>query len=137
MTTTVRSLLAGLLSGGAVVAFVLLFVLARARIGPPRLLAALAGIGVIAVLAVIGIGGLELLFQPPEEWWLERVETALEDVWNGYADAVLIGGLLVVGVGVLGRSLSNPTGESAYGLLVVAFICFSAALFALVGSRYS
>ncbi len=136
MTETVRSVLAGLLSGAAVVAFVLLFVLARTRIGPPWLLVSLAGIGVIAVLAVVGAGGLASLFRPTDEWWLGRVETTLEDVWNGYADAALVGGLLIVGLGSLGQSLSDPTGKSAYSLLVVAFICLGAASFAVVGSRY-
>jgi len=55
MAETVRSVIGGLLSGGAAVVFASLFVLARARIGPPWLLVSLAGIGVIAVLALVAV----------------------------------------------------------------------------------
>lgn len=93
--------------------------------------------GFVAVLGVAGVGGILSLFGTSEEWWLGRVETALEAAWNGYADVTLVGGLFVVGIAALGQSLSDPTSEPAYGLLVVAFICLGAAFLALVGSQYA
>lgn len=136
MRGTIHDALAGFLAGSAAFAFVVLFVLTRAGVAPLWLALAIATVGFAAALIAVGVDGLRTILRPDNQWWLERVETALEGTWNGYADTVLVGGLTVTGVVAAALLLVDPTAERAPGLLLVAFFGLNGALFVFAVARY-
>ncbi|RLM95464.1 hypothetical protein [Haloarcula sp. Atlit-7R] len=143
---SIGNALRGLTAGIAVLGYVTLFVLLQVRVVP---VSALAGIAVLATVALAVAGGRpavrRLLVRGSSaqadtpEWWLARLEPAVEDAWNAYADLVLTVGLLVISVGSFGGLITYPGDDPPFGLAIAGFlsmVCGLISLGFLIDSRY-
>ncbi|MUW15006.1 hypothetical protein GJ633_10285 [Halorubrum sp. CBA1125] len=143
MRSTLRRALRGILSGVSLLAFISLFLALQARIASPPLLAGLAAVGVVTLFAAGGRPALSRLFgraferdtghddDPEVDWWLARLEPALDDAWNRYADAVLTIGLAALGIGSFALVVAYPGEDPPLGLLVVGLFGINGALISL------
>jgi len=137
--TIFRGILAGIAGSG----FVMLFLFAQTRLVSIPIL---IGIGIISVIALVGAGGFSAVQQllgitsdtttetqdsEPAEWWLARVEPALENSWNTWSDAILTIGLGIVGIGSFVLLVTHPSDDPPLGLLVVGFLGINGALLSL------
>ncbi|WP_128903708.1 hypothetical protein [Halorubrum amylolyticum] len=147
MPSPLRCALRGILSGVSALAFVALGGALYARAAPPRVL---AGLAVVAVGTLLAAGGrsavLELLGRGPAadggttadslpdddpDWWLARIEPALDDSWNRWSEVVLTVGLAAVGVGSFALLVTHPGEEPPLGLLVTGTLGINGALMTL------
>lgn len=139
----VDNILRGTLAGVAGIGFVLLFLFAQTRLVPMPIL---IGMGILSVSALVAAGGFSAIQQllgittdatnetqdsGQTEWWLARVEPALEDPWNTWSDAILTIGLGIVGIGSLVLLVTHPSDDPPLGLLVVGFLGINGALLGL------
>lgn len=157
MRNSVVVALRGVLAGVAALAFVLFFLLAQLRTLSLSVLVGLLVVGVASLVAAVGPSAVRYLFgfgsprnvgtpsdagDPKDaggrsddseepEWWLARLEPALEDSWNTWSDVVLGLGLGVVGVGSLALLAVYPGDDPPIGLLVVGFLGINCALVSL------
>ncbi|EMA30084.1 hypothetical protein [Haloarcula japonica] len=138
--------LRGLSAGIAVLGYVSLFLLLQVRAAP---VSALAGIAVLSTAALVIAGGRPAVRQllghgsssqaDTSGWWLARVEPALEDAWNTYADLVLTVGLWSISIGSFGGLITYPGDNPPFGLAIVGFlsmVCGLISLGFLIDSRY-
>ncbi|NLV06715.1 hypothetical protein GOC83_11310 [Haloarcula rubripromontorii] len=143
---SIENALRGLTAGIAVLGYVSLFLLLQIRTTP---VSALAGIAVLATAALAVAGGRpavrQLLGRGPSsqadtpEWWLARLEPAVEDAWNAYADLVLTVGLWAISVGAFGGLITYPGDDPPFGLAIAGFlsmVCGLISLGFLIDSRY-
>jgi len=147
MRSALRRALRGTLSGVSALAFLALGGALYARTAPPTVL---AGLAVVAVGTLLAAGGrsavLELLGRGPTadgeggtnsdtgddpDWWLARVEPALDDSWNRWSEVVLTVGLAAVGVGSFALLVTHPGEEPPLGLLVTGTLGINGALMTL------
>ncbi|EMA01841.1 hypothetical protein SAMN05443574_104145 [Haloarcula vallismortis] len=138
--------LRGLTAGIAVLGYVSLFLLLQVRAAP---VSALAGIGALATAALAVAGGRPAVRQllgrgPPSQedtprWWLARLEPAVEDSWNTYADLVLTVGLWALSVGSFDGLITYSGDDPLFGLAIIGFlsmVCGLISLGFLIDSRY-
>ncbi|GCF12351.1 hypothetical protein Harman_02860 [Haloarcula mannanilytica] len=143
---SVSETLRGLAAGIAVLGYVALFLLLRFRSVPASVF---AGVAVLSTAALVAAGGRpafrQLLGRGPSTdaetpgWWLARVEPAVEDAWNAYADLILTVGLWAITVGAFGRLATYPGDDPPFGLVTVGFlsmVCGLISLGFLIDSRY-
>jgi len=143
---TVRNALRGLAAGVAVLGYVGLFLLLRLQTVPAS---ALAGVAVFSTAALVAAGGRSALRRllgrgsqsggDTPGWWLARIEPAVEDAWNAYADLILTVGLWTITVGAFGRLATYPGDDPPFGLVTVGFlamVCGLISLGFLIDSRY-
>ncbi|KAA9397289.1 hypothetical protein Har1130_07950 [Haloarcula sp. CBA1130] len=136
----------GLTAGIAVLGYVSLFLLLQVR-GTP--VAALVGIATLATAALVVAGGRpavrQLLGRASSSqadmpgWWLARLEPALEDVWNTYADLVLTVGLWAISIGSFVGLVTYPGDDPPFSLAIMGFlsmVCGLISLGFLIDSRY-
>jgi hypothetical protein len=145
---TAPSVLRGLVAGAAAFGFVLTFLFAQTGLVSPSVVLGIALASVAALFAAGGrpavrrLLGREPATTEPEadadaaaseevDWWLARVEPALESSWNAWSDWVLTIGLGVLGFGALGLLVTHPGDEPPLGLLVVGFLGINCALISL------
>ncbi|WP_336339012.1 hypothetical protein [Haloarcula brevis] len=130
--------LRGLTAGIGVLGYVTLFLLLQVRVAP---VSALAGIAALATAALAVAGGRPAVRQllgrgsssqeDTPEWWLARLEPAVEDAWNTYADLVLTVGLCAVSVGSFGALVAYPGDDPPFGLAIVGFLAMVCGLISL------
>lgn len=138
------SALRGLIAGVAGFGFVLTFLFVQTGlvslsvllvIGMVSIAALFAAGGRPAVRRLIGWGSAAPTDSDAEsadvDWWLARVEPALESSWNAWSDRVLTIGLGVLGVGAFGLLVTHPSDDPPLGLLVVGFLGINCALISL------
>jgi hypothetical protein len=137
--------LRGLAAGIAVLGYVGLFLLLRLQTVPAPVF---VGVAVLSTAALVAAGGRPALRRllgresSPDAtpgWWLARVEPAVEDVWNAYADLVLTVGLWAISIGSFGRLATYPGDDPPFGLVTVGFlsmVCGLISLGFLIDSRY-
>ncbi len=98
----------GFVSGLAGLGFVLIFLFAQTGIVSLPVLLAMGSVTIVALFAAGGRPAIRRLTGRAEttedemgetDWWLARVEPALEDPWNAWSDLVLSVSLAVVGIG--------------------------------------
>ena len=65
------------------------------------------------------------------DWWLARIEPALDDSWNRWSEAVLTVGLAAVGVGSFALLVTHSGEEPPIGLLVAGTLGINGALMTL------
>ncbi|WP_144922029.1 hypothetical protein [Halorubrum salsamenti] len=146
MRSALRRALRGILSGISALAFVALGGALYARAAPPRVV---AGLAVVAVGTLLAAGGrsavLRLLGRGPtpdgdgtadasaddSDWWLARVEPALDDSWNRWSEVVLTVGLAAVGVGSFALLATHSGEDPPLGLLVTGTLGINGALMTL------
>lgn len=135
----VRTALQGVLAGLAGTGFVLAFLFAQTGLLPPSVLAGTVLAALVALFAAGGRPALRRLAgrgrttdadQNPE-WWLARVDPALEDSWNAWSDLVLTVALAAVGLGSFGLLVAAPSDDPPLGLLIVGFLGLNGALISL------
>jgi hypothetical protein len=66
-----------------------------------------------------------------KDWWLSRVEPALEDSWNAWSDLVLTVGLGAVGIGSFALLVMSSSDDPPLGLLITGFLGLNGALISL------
>ncbi|KAA9409708.1 hypothetical protein ACNO8S_06585 [Haloarcula sp. KBTZ06] len=143
---SIGNALRGLTAGIAVLGYVSLFLLLQVRAAS---VSVLAGIAVLATAALAVAGGRPAVRQvlgrgsssqeDATGWWLARVEPALEDAWNTYADLVLTVGLWGISIGSFGGLVTYPGDEPPFGLAMTGFlsmVCGLISLGFLIDSRY-
>jgi len=135
---TVTDALRGLAAGIAVLGYVGLFLLLRLRTVPASVLAWLAVFSTAALVAAGGRPALRRLLGRESSsqddtpgWWLARVEPAVEDAWNAYADLILTVGLWTITVGAFGRLATYPGDDPPFGLVTVGFLSMVCGLISL------
>jgi hypothetical protein len=144
--SALRRALRGTLSGVSALAFLAFGGALYARAAPPAVLAGLAAVAVGTLLAAGGRSAVrELLGRGPAagdedatvdaerdpDWWLARVEPALDDSWNRWSEAVLTVGLAAVGVGSFVLVATHSGEEPPLGLLVTGTLGVNGALLTL------
>lgn len=65
------------------------------------------------------------------DWWLARLEPALDDAWNQWSDAALTVGLAALGVGSLVLIATYSGGDPPLGLLLLVAFGLNGALVTL------
>jgi len=65
------------------------------------------------------------------DWWVARLEPALDDAWNRWSDAALTGGLALLGVGSLALLATYPGDDPPLGLALVGLFGLNGALMTL------
>ena len=65
------------------------------------------------------------------DWWLARIEPALDDSWNRWSEVVLTVGLAAVGVGSFALLVTHSGEEPPIGLLVTGTLGINGALMTL------
>ncbi|WP_241658439.1 hypothetical protein [Halorubrum sp. BOL3-1] len=65
------------------------------------------------------------------DWWLARLEPALDDSWNRWSEVVLTVGLAAVGVGSFALLVTHSGEEPPLGLLVTGTLGINGALMTL------
>ncbi|ELZ45977.1 hypothetical protein C464_11580 [Halorubrum coriense DSM 10284] len=65
------------------------------------------------------------------DWWLARLDPALDDAWNRWADAALTVGLAALGIGSLALLATYPGEDPPLGLAVLGVFGLNGALVAL------
>jgi len=149
MRPSIRRALRGTLAGVSGLAFVALGGALYVRAAPPSVL---AGLAVVAVGTLLAAGGRSALFEllgrgggadgdetatglPDDEdgpdWWLARVEPALDDAWNRWSEVVLTVGLAAVGVGSFALVVTHSGEEPPLRLLVTGTLGINGALLTL------
>ncbi|MFD1570994.1 hypothetical protein [Halorubrum laminariae] len=161
MLSTLRRALRGTLAAVSLLAFVALFFALHARVTSLPILLGLLAVGTGALLGaggrpalreLLGRGGSPASGDPrlsertddawtdrndrgdsesDPDWPLARLEPALDDAWNQWADAVLTVGLAAIGVGSFGLLIANPGEEPPLGLLVSGLFGINGALVSL------
>lgn len=141
MRNSVVTALRGVLAGLASLAFVLFFLLAEVRVATLPVFVGLIFAGIACLVAAAGPSAVLHLFgfgtpsnetgTEEPEWWLARLEPALENSWNKWSDAVLTLGLGALGVGSFVLLAVYPGDEPPIGLLVVGFLGINCALISL------
>lgn len=135
------TVLRGVLAGLAAIGFVLTFLFAKTRLVS---LPALLGIGIASIGALFAAGGRSAVLRlagrtesadtaeaEDTDWWLARVEPALEASWNAWSDLVLTVGLGGIGIGAFGLLVTYPGEDPPLGLLIVGFLGINGALVSL------
>lgn len=136
------SIVQGILAGLAGIGFVLTFLFAQTRrVSLPVLL----GLAIASIIALFAAGGRSAVLRlsgrtettdtidaEGGDWWLARVEPALEASWNTWSDLILTIGLGVVGIGAFGLLVTHPEDDPPLGLLIVGFLGINGALISLV-----
>jgi hypothetical protein len=107
----------------------------------------LVGLAVLASAALVVAGGRPAVrhllgrgssSQAPD-WWLARIEPAIEDAWNVYADSVLTVGLWAISIGAFGRLITYPGDDPPFSLAIIGFLsmlCGLVLLGLLIDARY-
>lgn len=133
--------LRGILAGLSGLGFVLTFLFLQTWVVPVSVVVAVAGGSLLALMIAGGRPALRRLAgQPtpgdtddgePADWWVARIEPALEDVWTTWSDLVLAVGLGIVGLGAFAILVTSPSDDPPLGLLIVGFIGINGALISL------
>jgi hypothetical protein len=135
------TVLRGVLAGIAGLGFILTFMLAQTRLVSPLML---IGVGVASIAALLGAGGRKAMLRlvghreipdtgksSDTDWWLTRVEPALESSWNSWSDLILAIGLAGISVAAFALLIHSPRDNPPLGLLIVGFLGLNGALFSL------
>lgn len=136
----IRTAVRGLVAGLSGVGFVLLFLFAQTGlVSLPVLLA----IGIVAFVALLTAGGRTAVLRLAgrvetttdekgvTDWWLTRLEPALEDAWNAWSDLVLVVSLGAVGIGSFAILVTSSGDDPPLGLLITGFLGLNGALISL------
>lgn len=103
----------------------------------------LVAMGVATIAALFAAGGRTAVLQlaghaetttdekGDTEWWLTRVEPALEDSWNTWSDLVLTVCLGAVGIGSFALLVTSSSDEPPLGLVITGFLGINGALISL------
>jgi len=133
--------LRGILSGLSGLGFVLTFLFVQSQLVSVPVVVAIGGISLITLVIAGGLPAVRRLIghtttddtdgQETSDWWLARVEPALEDSWNTWSDVVLTIGLGVIGLGAFGVLVTSSSNDPPLGLLIVGFLGINGALISL------
>jgi drug/metabolite transporter (DMT)-like permease len=135
-----RAVVRGVVAGLSGVGFVLIFLFAQTRLVS---LPVLLGIGIATIIALFAAGGTTAVRRlagrtetttdekRETDWWLTRVEPALEDSWNAWSDLVLAVCLGAVGIGSFALLVTSPSDDPPLGLLITGFLGINGALISL------
>jgi hypothetical protein len=120
--------------------FVLTFLFVQSQLVSVPVVVAIGGISLITLVIAGSLPAVRRLIghtttddtdgQETSDWWLARVEPALEDSWNTWSDLVLTIGLGTIGLGAFGLLVTSPY-DPPLGLLVVGFLGINGALISL------
>lgn len=134
----VSETLRGVAAGIAVLGYVALFLLLRFRSVPASVFAAVAALSTAALVAAGGrpalwrlLGRRSSTADETPGWWLARVEPAVEDAWNAYADLVLTLGLWAISIVAFGRLATYPGDDPPFGLVTAGFLSMVCGLISL------
>lgn len=136
----VRAVLRGIIAGFAGMGFVLLFLFAQTGLVSLPVLLAMGVVTIVALFAAGGRTAVRRLAGRAEpttdekrepEWWLARVEPALEDSWNTWSDLVLTLCLGAVGIGSFALLVTSSSDDPPLGLLITGFLGINGALISL------
>jgi|AntRauMinimDraft_4_1070384.scaffolds.fasta_scaffold02900_2 hypothetical protein len=147
MRSALRRALRGTLAGVSALAFVALGGAIYVRTAPPTVL---VGLAVIALGTLLAAGGRPALFEllgrgrsvdgdetansvseDDPDWWLARIEPALDDSWNRWSAVVLTVGLAAVGAGSFALLVTHSGEDPPLGLLVTGMLGINGALLTL------
>jgi len=136
----IRAVLRGFVAGLSGVGFVLIFLFAQTGLVS---LPVLLTIGIVTIVALFAAGGRTAVLRlagrtepttdekRETEWWLSRVEPALEDSWNAWSDLVLTVCLGAVGIGSFALLVTSSSDDPPLGLLITGFLGLNGALISL------
>ncbi|MDZ5811638.1 hypothetical protein U4E84_09815 [Halorubrum sp. AD140] len=136
----IRDVVRGFVAGLAGLGFVLIFLFAQTGLVSPPVLLAMGGITIVALFAAGGRPAIRRLTGHEEtttdetgetDWWLARVEPALEDSWNAWSDLVLSVSLGAVGIGSFVLLVTSSSDDPPLGLLITGFLGINGALISL------
>jgi len=135
-----RAVVRGVIAGLSGVGFVLIFLFVQTRLVS---LPVLLGVGIATIIALFAAGGTTAVRRlagrtetttdekRETDWWLNRVEPALEDSWNAWSDLVLTVCLGAVGIGSFVLLVTSSTNDPPLGYLITGFLGINAALISL------
>ncbi len=135
-----RTVVRGVIAGLSGVGFVLIFLFVQTRLVS---LPVLLGVGIATIIALFAAGGTTAVRRlagrtetttdekRETDWWLTRVEPALEDSWNAWSDIVLAVCLGAVGIGSFALLVTSSTNDPPLGLLITGFLGINSALISL------
>jgi len=136
----IRDIIRGSVAGLAGLGFVLIFLFAQTALVSLPALLAMGGVTIVALFAAGGRPAIRRLAGRAEtttgetgepDWWLARVEPALEESWNAWSDLVLSVSLGVVGLGSFVLLVTSSSDDPPLGLLITGFLGVNGALISL------